>query len=730
MTDQRRVETRFETEAGTRLEAARQHLANGAADALRLEVHRWRVALKAAGRFSPDALLRFERLLEIDGSVGQAFGLESVAAEISADPPSIAHHRRQRAARAAGRAVPLEPVALNPVPLNPVPLNPVPLNRVPLESSRVSGALWTRAADDLSGQPSASSGAAPPPALETVRVPVAKLDALLALSGELRVAQIRATTRTAQLKTLLSAMNSERRQWRKRAAEPPLLLLERFRQRTREALKKFGALERQLALDNAQLQTLTQAIEDEVLGARLLPAAMLLPPLERLVRDLSQQLGKRVHLASSGADVELDRNIIDGLRDPLMHLVRNALDHGFEIPQLRAERGKPLEGSLRLQVASDGATVTIRLIDDGAGIDAAAVQRRAVTKGFVDSTQPLTDARISELIFEPGFSTAATVTETSGRGVGMDVVRENIAQLGGQIMLQSTAGLGCTFTLRLPVQLATSRVLLVRLSAAQLVALPTRDLERTGRIRPAQITAVASAHCVQVDGQALALASLGGLLGLTAQPVGQWLEYVILNAGNGQRLACAVAALVSEQEVVVKRLSYPLQAAAHLSGAALLGSGELVPILNVAAIIERHQQGGASQLFAQRPPTTPSTQSKRRRILVVDDSVTTRTLERSILESAGFETRTAMDGRQALELLRSFSAELVLSDIEMPHLDGFGLTLEIRRDPRTQHIPVILVTSLDKPEHKERGAQAGADAYIVKGEFNQQTLLETIGRLL
>lgn len=696
MTDQRIVETRFEAEAATRLEAASRHLSSGDARALRLELHRWRVALRAAGLAAPEALPALERRLEIGTAVARALELEqSLDRQLTSH---LAQHRQQRATRAAGRAASPAPAVV---------------------AARLQSA-------EPPSQSSLSSAVVP---MDTVRVPVAKLDALLALSGELRVAQIRATTRAHQLKALLTGMNNQRRQWRKRQADQAQLL-ERFRESSRETVKQLAALERQLALDNAQLNTLTQGIEDEVLAARLLPAALLLPPLERLVRDLSQQLGKRVRLSLSGADVSLDRKIIDGLRDPLMHMVRNALDHGFETPQLRAETCKPLEGTLLLAVASDGATVTISLSDDGAGIDTAAVQRRAVAKGLIDPNQTLSDARISELIFEPGFSTAATVTETSGRGVGMDVVRENVAQLGGQIALESSAGLGSRFTLRLPVQLATSRVLLVRLTSTQLVALPTRDLERTGRVRSANITSVGGSSTVQLDGQALAFASLGGLLGVTAALAGDWLEYVVLNAGNGQRLACAVAALVSEQEVVVKRLPYPLEAATHLSGAALLGSGELVAILNVAAIVERHRQGnGADQLIVRRE-STPSAPAHRRRILVVDDSVTTRTLERSILESAGFETRTAMDGLQALELLKSFNAELVLSDVEMPHLDGFELTKEIRSDPRTQHIPVILVTSMDRPEHKERGALAGADAYIVKGEFNQQTLLETIGRLL
>ena len=718
MTDQRIVNTSVEAETAVRLEAALRHRSDADGPALRLNLHRWRVALRSAGQTPSEALLELERVLERWTAVSGSF--ESQQSAIGSPEAVVADHRSRRAARAAGRTVQLG-----------LPSQPEP--------QPAAGVAMPRVASEALSQSSGSSAVLPTNSaqmstvqvdtvqVDTVRIPVTKLDALLALSGELRVAQIRAATRSAQLKVLLTAMNGERLRWRRRQADP-VQLLERFRERTREAMKQLELLERQLTLDNAQLKTLTQVLEDEVLGARLLPAATLLPPLERLVRDLSQQLGKRVRLTASGADVQLDRRIVNALRDPLMHMVRNALDHGIETPQLRAERGKPLEGQLLLHVASDGATVQLDLSDDGAGIDVVAVQRRAVAKGLIDASQPLSAARVHELIFEPGFSTAATVTETSGRGVGMDVVRENVTQIGGRIALRSQAGLGSTFVLRLPVQLATSRVLLVRLSDAQLVALPTRDLERTGRVRPSEISAVGGSSSLQFDGQALPVASLGALLGVAAAPVGEWLEYVVLN-GHGQRLACAVAALVGEQEIVVKRLSYPLQGLAHLSGAALLGSGELVPILNVVAIFERHAQGGGGVFHAPSASNQPPAE-QRRRILVVDDSVTTRTLERSILEAAGFETRTATDGLQALELLRTFNAELVLSDVEMPHLDGFGLTEEIRRDPRTQHIPVILVTSLDKPEHKDRGALAGADAYIIKGEFNQQTLLETIGRLL
>ncbi len=728
MTDQQIIDTSAKAEIAMRLEAALRHRANADGPALRLELHRWRVALRVAGDAPSDALLELERVLKIWLAVSAS--LESPL--IAAPNAVVADHRARRAARAAGHTA--QPIKLEPV-IKPEPAAGAVISRAATELDGQSGGSSIAQAEttqlDIAQLDIAQLDTAQPDTTrldtapsETVRISVTKLDALLALSGELRVAQIRAATRSAQLKALLTAMNGERRQWRRRPADPVQLL-----ERTRDALKQLALLERQSTRDNAQLNTLTQTLEDEVLGARLLPAATLFAPLERLVRDLSQQLGKSVRFSASGADVEVDRRLVAGLRDPLMHMVRNALDHGFESPERRAETGKPLEGQLVLQIASDGATVRIELSDDGAGIDAAAVQRRAVAKGLIDAGQVLSQARLFELIFEPGFSTAPTVTETSGRGVGMDVVRENVTQLGGQISLSSHAGLGSRFTLHLPVQLATSRVLLVRVAQSQLVALPTRDIERTGRVKPSDLSAVGGSSSFSLGGLAVPVASLGALLGVAPTPGGDWLEYVVLTNPQGQRLACVVAGLVSEQEIVVKRLSYPLEGLAHLRGAAVLGSGELVPILNVTAIFERYAQGGSGVVHASPASEGPHS-AQRRRILVVDDSVTTRTLERSILQAAGFETRTAIDGRQALELLRTFDAELVLSDVEMPHLDGFGLTEEIRRDPRTQHIPVILVTSLDNSEHKQRGALAGADAYIVKGEFNQATLLETIGRLL
>lgn len=575
---------------------------------------------------------------------------------------------------------------------------------------------------------------------ESVRVPVARLDSLLAQAGELTVGRIRIEERMRDLRELLSKRNLERRNMRqsrmlRRRLQPlaeenrdvaaMLGLLETGEENTRKALDHLDTVLNRLALDLAQLRTVNSTIEEEVLSVRLLPAAMLFPPLERLVRDLGQQLGKKVLLETVGGAVGVDRKILDGLRDPLMHMIRNALDHGLEVPQVRQAQGKPEVGTITLSVSSSGGVVSLLLFDDGAGMNSARILQKAQEKGLI---QTGFDPKLAlDLIFEPGFSTAAAVTEVSGRGVGMDVVRQNIRALGGTVSVQSQLHQGSQFALRLPAQLATVRVLLVRVGR-EIFALPTTNIERTGRVKFETIHQLEGRNVIVLVGRPVPVVELGGVLDVPFLAGEAWQPYVVLRRDE-DRLALTVDAMLGEQEVVVKKLSYPLEHFTPLEGAAMLGSGQLVAILSSMNLLER---GLKREIRMRRDlKLVPQVAAQVPRIMVVDDSITSRTLERSILEAAGFETITAVHGAQALEFLRRGEhVDLVVSDVEMPELDGFGLTSEIRRDPRLAQIPVILITSLNAPEHKERGAAAGADAYIVKGEFDQGVLLETINRLL
>ncbi len=699
----------FAQELAQRLTALRQ-----AKDpkAMRLEIHRLRVAARAVQDGLEPELKRLE------------FGETNMVTD-----------SRLKAALPVTRASPEPVTRASPPEVRP---DNTRLDSAPTLVSTSIMPPTNRSTD----QNATLEGSARAVAQESVRVSVARLDSLLAQAGELTVGRIRIEERLRDLRDLLSRRNLERRNSKhsrtlrrrlqgladeNRDVAAVLGLLETSEENTRRALDKLEDVLNRLAGDLAQLRTVNTTIEDEVLSVRLLPAAMLFPPLERLVRDLGQQLGKQVRLITLGGGIGIDRKILEGLRDPLMHMIRNAVDHGLELPNVRGEFGKPSEGTINLSVNSSGGMVTLNLSDDGNGMDAQRILKKAEEKGIIQSALTYDPKLALDLIFEPGFSTAAAVTDVSGRGVGMDVVRQNIRALSGTVSVQSQLGVGSHFVMRLPAQLATVRVLLVRVGHDSF-AVPTASIERTGRVKVEGIHQLEGRSVIILEGRPIPLVELGSVMDVPFEAGESWQPYFILRRDD-DRLACTVDAMVGEQEVVVKKLSYPLEKFAPLEGAAVLGSGQLVSILSSTHLIER---GLRREIRVRRDlKIAPTIAARVPRIMVVDDSITSRTLERSILEAAGFETITAVHGAQALEFLRRGEhVDLVVSDVEMPELDGFGLTSEIRRDPRLAQIPVILITSLNAPEHKERGAMAGADAYIVKGEFDQGVLLETINRLL
>jgi two-component system, chemotaxis family, sensor kinase CheA len=558
---------------------------------------------------------------------------------------------------------------------------------------------------------------------ETIRVDVPKLDALLSQVGELTVGRIRLEERLRALRNLRAEVAPIN-------ARVPVSTRgqggsNRDASQT-ELIHNLDAIIKALSDDLKQLRMVNDELEHEVLSVRLQPGSSLVAPLERGLRDLCAKLGKEAKFEATGGEVELDRRSLEGLRDPLMHMLRNSLDHGLESPAEREQIGKPRQGRVRLEVRSLGAFIEVVLSDDGAGIKLERVRNRAVQLGWLTADAKLSPEDGFEMLFQPGFSTAEKVSETSGRGVGLDVVRENVRALGGSVRLESTPGIGTRFVVRLPVTLATTRVLLARVADSTL-ALPINAIVRTGRTQCDALVSLEGHRNVSFEGRMTRLLELGAILELPVQNSTQnpWLTFVVIGEGR-DRLALVVDELIGAREVVLKRLGWPLAGLPQFAGAAVLDSGVLVPILNLEVIRDQ----AASRRVRFKAAESPAKARSSARILVVDDSITTRTLERSILEAAGFETLAAENGRIALEVLRRETVDLVLSDVEMPELDGFGLISAIRRDAKLQHLPTILVTSLGAEEHKSRGAAAGADAYIVKGEFDQGMLLETIGRLL
>jgi two-component system chemotaxis sensor kinase CheA len=515
-----------------------------------------------------------------------------------------------------------------------------------------------------------------------------------------------------------------------------------FLARNEEHLKDLSAdvegLLHRFASDYGRLTLLTDDLQDEVRRVRMLPIATLFDLFPRMVRDLARERDKEVTLHVVGADTEVDRQVLEIMKDPLTHLLRNAVDHGIEPPDRREAAGKPRRGTIRLRAAQKGNTIVLGVADDGAGIDLEAVRRAAVKRGLLTAQEAagLSNQEAIQLIFRSGLSTLSQVTDLSGRGVGLDVVRENLEQLHGLVEVDTAPGRGTTFTLTLPLTLATSHVLLVEV-AGQTVAVPTTTVKRILRVEAASVGRIEGRPAIRADGQPLPLVSLAQVLELSQAcpepgrrveaPLApdQKIPVVVLGVVE-KRIAFRVDGFRGTQEVVIKSLGRQLSRVRNVAGATILGTGQVVMILSVADLVKSAQVGPA----VAAPPPVEVREVIRRRVLVVDDSITTRALERNILESAGYEVLVAADGEEAWALVQGEPLDAIAADIAMPRMDGFVLTEKVKGDERFKELPVVLITSLESPQDKIRGMEAGADAYITKSTFDQRELLETIERLI
>jgi two-component system chemotaxis sensor kinase CheA len=465
--------------------------------------------------------------------------------------------------------------------------------------------------------------------------------------------------------------------------------------------------------------------------AQMVPFSTITEPLRRAVRDLARQLGKEVRLEVRGEGTELDRTILQRLSDPLGHLVRNAIDHGIESPAARVEAGKPAEGSLRLHAMQIGSEVVIAVTDDGRGIDVQAVRARAARGGL--DVAGMSDQRALELVFRSGVSTAQSVSEVSGRGVGLDVVREGVEMVRGRIEVSSEPGIGTEFRISVPITLTILPCLMV-FCGHHRFAIPMHSVVAV--LPPDSVTdRAAGQRFVMVEGQALPLSDLADTLGLTPAAGGS--PTVILN-GLTRRRAFTVDGLVGQRDVVLRSLGGLLPRLDAFSGASVEPDGTIMLVLDPAGLVdrgrdtERDAPAGLKSRQAAELATLDALPSRRLApdILVVDDALTVRELQRSILERGGYTVRTAADGLQALSALAERPADLVLTDVEMPNMDGFALTEAIRANQATAHLPVIIVTTQGSDDYRRRGLEVGADGYIVKSAFDSVSLIEAVERLL
>lgn len=582
-------------------------------------------------------------------------------------------------------------------------LNAVAAELVAFKSSKL-------AAEDASGasaQPTLTAS-------DTVRVKLDKLDELIKLMGEL-------VSSHAGMREL--AMTSQQLEQQ---------LQQQLHSHLPVAMQQFSRKMRDIVL--AQ-ENLMQELHDKTLQMRMLPLAIVLEPAARLVRDMARSLGKQVECRISGSEIELDRQMIDQLADPIIHLLRNALDHGIETPDIRQQKCKPVQGLLQISARQDGGWVVLEVRDDGQGLSLVTIRDKALKKGLVSSEQlaEMSDQQVSDLIFEPGFSTSNIITEFSGRGVGMDVVKRSIVDdLQGVISLHSSLDQGTCFTLRLPLSLAMMRVLLIR-AGEQVLGFTAQYVTELISVAVSGLINVADRNAVIIRNEFVPVIELVDLLQLPPASAAKKslsrtrseLLLLVIRVHN-EKLALIIDELLDERDLVIKQLPEHLRFNALISGMVTIGHNELVSLIHVPYVLDIARK--ARQPVNRRAQTDQ--EKPKKRILVVDDSLNTREIERDVLEAWGYHVTLAEHGQEGLDKALAEQFDAVLTDVEMPIMDGFTLTARLREHERYQTCPIIIITSREKESDRRRGIEVGADAYIVKGSFDQNSLVDTLKVLL
>ena len=486
----------------------------------------------------------------------------------------------------------------------------------------------------------------------------------------------------------------------------------------RELLPSLQSLRRALAADGEESADIVSSMEDGLKAICTLPVRTVLEPLRRAVRDLCKQSGKEARLAVVGAEISLDRRVLEALRAPLVHLVRNAVDHGLESPEVREASGKHREGALVIRLEQHSNMLFVEVSDDGRGLDLAAIKDAAVRRGLSSeqALEAMTPAQLHQLIFRNGFSTRAEVSEVSGRGVGLDVVRSQIQELQGRVEVESTKGQGTRFILSLPADLGSSPVLVVRCGEHQL-GLPMVAVESSRPARAVDLRIGRARVQLQHREQLLEVKDLGALLGLRQAEVPQESQALLIVQSQGRRIALSVDEVIGDKELVIRPLPVEVRDLPAYQGAATLARGELILVVRADFLLQESRRDGSSIAGSNRA-------------LVVDDSLTARALHRTALEAGGYLVHTAASAHQALEQLKHAAYDVMVSDIGMEEMDGYQLTQEVRRRPETEGMPIILVSARDQEHDRQRGVSAGADGFLSKKDCVAGRLLAEVAAVI
>lgn len=569
----------------------------------------------------------------------------------------------------------------------------------------------------------------------TVRVAADKLDALLTLAHELVAAAYRVDRLVTDIAELNESFAVRDQEWLQdsRVLEEQLGeaaqrthvhdLLARQSSRGRDTVADLDRLAREGARSGRALRSLADSFAESAGRARTVPFTDATAGLARVVQGLCSTTGTQAELVVEDADAEVDRAVVATLNDALRHLVRNAVSHGLETPSARAAAGKPEVGRVVISAALRSDVVEVTVHDDGRGVDLAAV---ATATGRTSSAADVTETALLESLFLPGLSTTPEVGPVSGRGVGLDVVRTEVEALGGSVTLGSVRGEGTRVLLTLPLTLSTMRAVLVRV-AGEVLALPTSAVRTLVQVQETALVRLEAGEAAVIDGVTMRLVSLAAALGWSTDRAsartGDSRPALVVPTSDGAALL-AVDELLEEREVVVRAGSSRVAGVPGMLGTSLLEDGTIALVMSPTTCV---------RLALATPPAAERRQEpsvETRRILLAEDTLTTRELERSILEGAGYSVLVARDGAEAWQLLQDQTVDVVVSDVNMPRMDGVALCRAIRSAPRLAALPLVLVTSLADPADMRQGLEAGADAYITKSGFGRDELLQTLDRLL
>ncbi|MDJ0900830.1 MAG: hybrid sensor histidine kinase/response regulator [Xenococcus sp. MO_188.B8] len=578
--------------------------------------------------------------------------------------------------------------------------------------------------------------------IDTIRVEPQKLDTLMTQASELTVTKLRISQQVSDIDHILTLWS----QWQKdtsthlswfdqiaHSLSPEQLQpLQYWFDNTRQRLEFFGSSLDHLKIkaneDLTSLEAISERLESGIQGLRQLPLANVFNLFPRMVRDLARQQDKEIELIIEGGDTKADKKILEEIKDPLLHLMRNAIDHGIETPQERMLAGKPAKATIILRGYQTGSSIGIAISDDGRGLSLERIKNTAIRRNLHTPAEldAMSEAQIRSLIFASGFSTKTEITELSGRGVGLDVVRANVERLKGSIQVNSIFGQGCQFEVLVNTSLATTKVIIVEIEQT-LYALPVEFIQTMLKIPQSAIFAIEDSQAIEFEGRPISIAWLRDLLQLSATQkhnIDNNLSCAVLRVDN-EYFALIVDAFVDQQDIVLKPQSKLLKRVPNIAGATIIGNGEVCMILNPSDLLHSLRHGTWEDV-TQRTDVSEI----KNKLLLVEDSIIIRTQMQRLLKGAGYDVTVAVDGLEGWQKVTSGNFDVVVSDVEMPNMNGLELTTQIRQHSDYQNLPIILVTTLASSEAKQRGRDAGANAYLTKGDFDQKILFDTLNQLL